>query len=129
MALKATGLPLNQLSSTFLAGTGQMLVPSGRGPDITINAQTGTSYTLVAADNGAVVTLNNGSAITLTVPAGLGVGFNCLLVQLGAGTVTITASGTTVNSRGALLALNGQYAVASLVAYVANTFVAAGDLS
>ena len=97
--------------------------------DISVNAQTGTSYQLQASDNGKVITLNNAAAITLTVPANLGAGFNCLLVQLGAGAATVTASGTTVNSRGGLVATNGQYAVASLVAYVANTFVLAGDLA
>ena len=97
--------------------------------DISVNAQTGTTYTLQASDNGKAVTFNNGSAIALTVPSGLGAGFNCLLVQLGAGAVTATGSGATVNSRGGLVATNGQYAVASLVAYVANTFVLAGDLA
>ena len=33
-----------------------------------VNAQTGTTYTLTASDNGKVVTLDNASAITLTVP-------------------------------------------------------------
>ena len=97
--------------------------------DISVNTQTGTSYQLLASDNGKLVTLNNGSAITLTVPSGLGAGFNCLIAQLGAGAVTVTASGTTINSRGSLVATNGQYAVASLVAYVADTFVLSGDLA
>jgi len=99
-------------------------------PDISVNAQTGTTYTLVAADNGKTVTLSNASAITLTVPSGLGIGFNCLLVQIGAGQVTVSAgAGATVNSRGSMTKLNGQYAAGSLVAYAANTFVLAGDLT
>lgn len=98
-------------------------------PDIEVNEQTGTSYALVAADNGKIVTLTNGSAIALTVPADLGLGFNCLLMQGGAGQVTVTGSGATVNSRGGATKLNGQYAVGSLVAYVANTFVLAGDVT
>ena len=99
--------------------------------DIEANAQTGTTYELVAADNGRVVTLNNGSAITLTVPTALGAGFSCLLVQLGAGTVTVAAGASaTVNSRGALLDLNGQYAVASLIpTATADTYILAGDLA
>jgi len=94
-----------------------------------VNAQTGTTYTLQASDNGLVVTLNNASAITLTVPASLGANFSCMLVQLGAGQVTITPSSTTVNSFNALLKLTGQYAVASLYAYAADTFIASGNLS
>lgn len=95
----------------------------------TVNAQVGTSYTLLASDNGKVVTLNNAAAITLTVPASLGAGFSCTLVQLGAGQVTVTPSGTTVNSYGSLTKLAGQHASATLFAYSANVFNLAGALT
>jgi hypothetical protein len=35
---------------------------------IAINAQTGTTYTAVLADDGKLVTCDNGSAITFTIP-------------------------------------------------------------
>jgi len=92
-----------------------------------VNAQTGTSYTLVAGDNNKVVTLSNAAAITLTVPSGLGAGFSCLLVQLGAGQVTLSPSSTTINNRQSHTKIAGQYGVVSLSAYVANTFVLGGD--
>ena len=57
------------------------------GFDASINDQTGTAYTLLASDNGKVVTLDNGSAVTVTIPSGLGVGFNCSFIQKGAGQV------------------------------------------
>ena len=41
----------------------------------TINAQTGTTYTLVLTDAGKIVTLSNASAITLTVPTNASVAF------------------------------------------------------
>lgn len=94
-----------------------------------INAQTGTSYTLVASDNGKILTLGNAAAITLTVPAGLGAGFSVVFVQLGAGKVTVTASGTTVVQRQSFAKTAGQYAVASLFAYAANTFALSGDVA
>ena len=97
------------------------------GFDATINDQTGTAYTLLASDNGKVVVLDNGSAVTVTVPSGLGVGFNCSFVQKGAGQVTFSASSTTINNRQSHTKINGQYGVASIVAYVADTFVLAGD--
>jgi len=93
-----------------------------------VNPQVGASYALQATDNGKVVTLSNAAAITLTVPADLGAGFNCLIVQLGAGKVTPTASGTTINQRLGYTKTAGQYAVATLVSYAANTFVLSGDL-
>lgn len=95
--------------------------------DASINDQTGTTYTLVAGDNGKVVVLNNGSAITLTVPSGLGVGFNCTVVQKGAGQVTFSASSTTINNRQSHTKIAGQHGVASICAIVADTFVLAGD--
>lgn len=102
---------------------------SGGSQSATINAQTGTSYTLQASDDGDVLTFNNASAVTLTVPAGLGAGFNCLIVQLGAGQVTPTASSTTIHQRQSFTKTAGQYGVASLVAYAADTFALSGDLA
>jgi len=97
------------------------------GFDATINDQTGTAYTLLAGDNGKVVVLNNGSAITVTVPSGLGAGFNCSFVQKGAGQVSFSASGTTINNRQSHTKINAQFGVASLVAYADDVFVLAGD--
>lgn len=97
------------------------------GFDASINDQTGTAYTLLASDNGKVVVLDNASAVTVTVPSGLGAGFNCSFVQKGAGQVTFTASSTTINNRQSHTKINTQYGVASLLAYAADTFVLAGD--
>jgi len=97
------------------------------GFDASINDQTGTAYTLLASDNGKVVVLNNGSAVTVTVPSGLGAGFNCSFVQKGAGQVSFSASSTTINNRQSHTKINAQYGVASLLAYAADTFVLAGD--
>mgnify|MGYP003342653205 FL=1 len=97
------------------------------GFDASINDQTGTTYTLVAGDNGKVVVLDNASAVTVTVPSGLGAGFNCSFVQKGAGQVSFSASSTTINNRQSHTKINGQYGVASIVAYAADTFVLAGD--
>ena len=97
------------------------------GFDASINDQTGTAYTLLASDNGKVVVLNNGSAVTVTVPSGLGAGFNCSFVQKGAGQVSFSASGTTINNRQSHTKINAQFGVASIVAYADNVFVLAGD--
>jgi len=97
------------------------------GFDASINDQTGTAYTLLAGDNGKVVVLDNGSAVTVTVPSGLGAGFNCSFVQKGAGQVSFSASGTTINNRQSHTKINAQYGVASIVAYADNVFVLAGD--
>jgi hypothetical protein len=95
----------------------------------TVNAQTGTSYTLSETDNGKVITLNSSSPITLTVPSGLSVGFNCLVVQLGTGAITFTASSTTIYNRGTNTKTAGQYAIATIVSYTSNNFITSGDMT
>ena len=95
--------------------------------DASINDQTGTAYTLLASDNGKVVVLNNASAVTVTVPSGLGAGFNCSFVQKGAGQVSFSESSTNIYNRQSHTKINAQYGVASLLAYAADTFVLAGD--
>lgn len=96
-----------------------------------LNAQTGTSYTLALTDVAKVVTLTNGSAITLTVPTNASVPFpigtQILLYQGGAGNVTISSSAT-IRSDGAKLKLNAQYAVAGLLKLGTDEWVAFGNL-
>jgi len=93
-----------------------------------ISAKT-ASYSLVAGDNGKIITMNVASANTLTVPASLAVGFNCTVIQLGAGQTTITASGTTLNSYQGYLKISGQHGSASIVSYTSNVYNVAGSLS
>jgi hypothetical protein len=92
-----------------------------------MNTQTGTSYSLTATDNGKIITLNNASAITLTVPT-LFAGFNCMIVQLGVGAVTFTASGVTINNRNSFTKTAGTNAIATLIALTSTTFISAGDM-
>ena len=68
-----------------------------------INAQTGTSYTLVLTDASKTVTMSNASANTLTVPPNASVAFptgtRLMVQQLGAGATTIAAgAGVTINA-------------------------------
>jgi hypothetical protein len=95
----------------------------------TLNNQTNTTYTLDASDNGRVVTLNNASAITLTVPAGLAAGFNCMIVQKGAGVVTLTpAANVTVTNRSGGTKTGGQNAIVTIISISSNYFITGGDM-
>ena len=90
------------------------------------NDQTGTTYTVAASDNGKVVVLNNAAAITVDIDTGLPAGFNCSFVQKGAGQVSFAGTAT-VNNRQSHTKINGQYGVASIVAYDTDTYILAGD--
>jgi hypothetical protein len=100
----------------------------------TVNAQTGTSYTLVAGDAGKLVTLDNAGAITLTLPqdsdATIPVGTYVDLYQLGAGQVTVQAgSGATLRVSGLTAKARAQYSRFSVQKVSANTWSLGGDLA
>lgn len=101
--------------------------------ELTLNAQTGTTYTLVLTDSAKFVTLSNASAITLTVPTNASVAFpigtQVNIMQLGAGQVTISGAGVTLQSAGSKLKTSAQYAVATLLKTATDTWVAVGNLS
>lgn len=99
-----------------------------------INAQTGTTYTLVAGDVAKLVTLSNGSAITLTVPqdsdATIAVGEYVDLYQLGAGQVTVAAgTGATLRTSGLTAKARAQYSRLAVQKVSANTWSLMGDLA
>lgn len=98
--------------------------------DVTFNAQTGTTYTLVSTDaNNKLVTLNNASTVTVTVPNGVfTTGQQINLQRLGAGAVNIASDGTTVIT-GTGTGLRAQYSAATLVCTGTNTFTLIGDLA
>jgi hypothetical protein len=94
------------------------------------NQQSGTGYALQTSDNGRVVILTNASPITLSVPAGLGTGFSCMIIQGGVGQVTVAAGGgTTMGSFSGFTKLAGAFAVGILIAPTANNFILSGTIS
>lgn len=79
------------------------------------NAQTGTTYEIVAADDGKVLTFANASAITVTVDDALPAGFVCSWVQKGAGLVSFAEdTGTTLQNRSGHSDSAGQWAMGTL---------------
>jgi hypothetical protein len=100
---------------------------------IAINAQTGVTYTTVLADDGKLITADNASPIALTIPpnssVAYGIGTQINIMQLGAGTVTITAgAGVTLRSAGSKLKTDAQYAVATCAKIASDTWVVVGNL-
>ena len=102
---------------------------------LTLNAQTGTGYSLVIGDaTYKLVTLSNAAAITVTVPPSLfAIGDTINLQQIGAGQVTFAAgSGVTITSTGATSAapkLRAQSSAATVICVAADTCTIVGDLS
>ena len=97
--------------------------------NVTFNAQTGTTYSLVSGDVNKLVTLSNAGAITLTVPNGVfTTGQQINLQQIGAGQVTIQSDGTTVIT-GTGTKTRAQYSAATLVCTSSNNFTLIGDIA
>lgn len=146
MTAEAVGVVFTALADTPASYTGQggkLLVVNddedaveftdpGAVP-LAINAQTGTSYTLALADAGSLVTLDNGTAITLTVPdegsVNFAVGTSILIAQLGAGQVTVEegATGVTVHTP-ETLKLRKQFAQATLIKIGSDEWLLEGNL-
>jgi hypothetical protein len=83
-------------------------------------------YSLTAADNGKIIQSTSASAITVTIPTGLPTGFNCTIVQMGAGQITF--SGTYLNRSG-FTKTASQYAVVSIMHLGSNSIIVAGEMS
>lgn len=97
---------------------------------LTINAQSGASYTLVSTDaDSKMVQFTSSSSVTVTVPAStFTAGQQINLTRYGTGSVTIQGgAGVTVNSTPSLI-LRARYSAATLVCIDASTFVLYGDL-
>ncbi|MDG2342923.1 MAG: hypothetical protein P8L24_07700, partial [Cytophagales bacterium] len=88
------------------------------------------SYTLLASDNGKVVTIDNsGTDATVVIPTGLGDGFNCLIVQKGDHQTTITpvSGSVTIANRSSETKTAAQYAVVSIINIGSETYIISGD--
>jgi hypothetical protein len=102
-----------------------------------VNAQTGTTYTTVLADNGKLVTLSNTSPITVTIPpfssVAYPVGAQLNFSGINTGLVTFAQSaGVTIVSTGATAsapALRARYSSATAICISQDNWLIAGDIS
>jgi hypothetical protein len=107
---------------------------AGLNETLPFNAQVGTTYTPVLTDAGDVVTLTNGSAITVTIPTNSSVAFpvgtQITFAQMGVGQVTFTnAVGVTIYSTNSQLKLRTQYSSGTIIKTATNTWLLIGDLA
>ena len=107
-------------------------------PVLTVNAQTGTSYTFALSDSvNTLVTAANASAIAITIPANATVPFPIGSVlnfaQIGVGQITVSgASGVTITSTGATAAApktRARYSGVSAIEISENNWLVLGDIA
>lgn len=107
------------------------------GNPLTLNAQTGTSYTFVLTDNYKLVTASNASAQTYTIPPNSSVAYPVgsviNVIQIGAGQVSFAqGAGVTIASTGATATapkLRVQYSAASAIKVATDTWYVVGDIA
>jgi hypothetical protein len=100
---------------------------------LVLNTQV-TSYTLVLADANKVVGIDSASSVNLTIPtnaaAPFPIGTYIGIRQAGAGQITVVAAvGVTLNSRGAVFKMAGQYAHGGVRKVNTNTWELTGDIT
>lgn len=119
-------------------GTGNNVLADGptlTDPNLisTINAQTGTTYTLAAADIGKVITLSNASPITLTIDTNtnvpISIGASVTLVQYNTGQVTVAGAGGVTLRATPGAKLRAQYSAGSLIKIATDEWLLVGDLT
>lgn len=94
-------------TTRYLREDATWAVPPGNGQGVVgVNAQTGTTYTFANADSGLLVTFNNAAAVAVTLnhpqSGQFANGWWVLVENLGAGTVTLTPSGSTIDGGSSL---------------------------
>ena len=109
-----------------LTGISDTSTISGFSANISTVSSAQSPYTLLPADNGKVIQSTSASAITITIPSGLPVGFNCTIVQMGAGQITL--AGTYFN-RGNFNKTASQHAIVSILHMGSNNIIVSGEMS
>ena len=67
-----------------------------------LDASKTASFQVAAADNNKLFLISSSTAVTVTIPTGLPVGFSCQFIQTGAGVITLVGSSVTLNSANGL---------------------------
>ena len=96
---------------------------AGGSQSLTLNQQTGTTYTLQASDLNKLVEVSNTGAITVTVPANiLAVGDQIHIMQTNTGQITVAAGANVAAVNSALgLKLRARWSSATLIKRVTST--------
>jgi hypothetical protein len=75
------------------------------------------SYSVTLTDNRRTIVVNATSAVTITLPSTLPVGFEITVLQVGAGSVAFAVTGGNLRSRDSHVRTAGQYSLAYLICY------------
>lgn len=115
-------------TSTTLATTPAGVAAATLTKSSTINTQTGTTYTLVDADNGKDIILTSASNVTLTIPTTLAVNFQCTVTKTGANHIQFTSTDL-LNGGTPDLFQTAQWSPVYLLQYAEGSWLLAGGVT
>ena len=122
-----TSAPVMANFNALVAAINGLVIPPA---NLTINAQTGTSYTLAASDANNVVTMNNSAANTVTIPTGvLPVGCAVVIIQMGAGQTTVAPTLPDALYNASSANTRAQYSVVVLYHLASGVWLLSGDMA
>lgn len=98
-----------------------------------INSTAATAYTLTLADNNDTVQFTAATAVAVTIPtnatAAFPIGSQILLLQYGAGQLTVGGAGVTIRASGGKLKSAVQYSLLTLLKIGTDEWVLGGDIT
>ena len=112
-------------TGSSLAGSITGSFKATRGDVQTITTATDT---LTVTDAGQVIDCNRGTGQTITLPENPDIGTTYLIVQRGAGAVTISKTGSDSINGAASVTIQNQYGAATLILVASTIWAAVGDL-
>ena len=122
-----TSAPVMANFNALVAAINGLVIPP---VNLTINAQTGTAYTLVAADANNIVTMNNSAANTVTIPTGvLPVGCAVVIIQMGAGQTTVAPTSPDALYNASSAKTRARYSVVVLYHLASGVWLLSGDMA
>ena len=115
-------------AASHAAGAADVITPAAIGaiPREAVIVPVAASRDLASTDAGCVLECDG--TFTITAPNGLPAGFQAVIVNVGAGTITLAAAGT-LQSKDANVDLADQYGAATMYHRGSNVWIAFGDLS
>ena len=122
-----TAVPVMANFNALVAAINGLVIPP---VNLTINAQTGTSYTLAASDANNIVTMNNSAANTVAIPTGvLPVGCAVVIIQMGAGQTTVAPTSPDALYNASSAKTRAQYSVVVLYHLASGVWLLSGDMA
>lgn len=139
VGIKSTGSIVGTGITTInFLGVGNTFTVDGSTVNISIRGTAGiaetvgigtTVYTIQDTDRSRLLQFIASDPISITVPSGLSDGFDCLVIQMGTGEITLsTGVGVTINSGNNARKTAYQYAAASLLWLGVDSYLLTGEI-